>query len=97
MTGIFATTTVNSAGANGLFYGNGAFLFTQLKALVIVVAYSFIVSYAIFKFINFILPMRVSSEDEELGLDASQHDEKYMQGTLLIHNNGSLKEEMVED
>jgi Amt family ammonium transporter len=41
--------------------------------------------------------MRVSSEDEELGLDASQHDEKYMQGTLLIHNNGSLKEEMVED
>jgi len=97
MTGIFATTTVNSAGANGLFYGNAAFLFTQLKALTIVVAYSFVMSYAIFKFINFVLPMRVSSEDEELGLDASQHDEKYMQGTLLIHNNGILKEEMVED
>src|SRR4051794_11549827 len=97
MTGIFATTTVNSAGANGLFYGNAAFLFTQLKALLIVVAYSFIVSYAIFKFINFILPMRVSSEDEALGLDASQHDEKYMQGTLLVHDNGILKEEMVQD
>lgn len=97
MTGIFATTTVNSAGADGLFYGNAAFLFTQVKAMVIVVAYSFIVSYAIFKFINFVLPMRVSSEDEELGLDASQHDEKYMQGTLLIQNNGLLKEEMVED
>ena len=96
MTGIFATTTVNSAGANGLLYGNATFLFTQLKALVIVVAYSFVVSYAIFKFINFILPMRVSSEDEELGLDASQHDEKYMQGTLLIHNNGIMKEEVVE-
>ncbi|MGI8633760.1 MAG: ammonium transporter, partial [Segetibacter sp.] len=62
MTGIFATTTVNSAGANGLLYGNGAFLLTQLKALVIVVSYSFIVSYGIFKFINFILPLRVSSE-----------------------------------
>lgn len=97
LTGVFATTTVNSAGANGLLYGNAAFLFTQLKALVIVVAYSFIVSYAIFKFINFILPMRVSSEEEELGLDASQHDEKYMQGTLLVHDNGVLKEEMVQE
>jgi ammonium transporter, Amt family len=97
MTGIFATTTANSAGANGLLYGNGAFLITQLKALAIVVAYSFIVSYAIFKFINFILPLRVSSEEEELGLDASQHDEKYMQGTLLVHNNGILKEELVQD
>ncbi|MDB5249446.1 MAG: ammonium transporter [Segetibacter sp.] len=96
MTGIFATTTVNSVGANGLLYGNPSFLFTQIKALAIVVAYSFIVSYAIFKFINFILPMRVTSEEEELGLDASQHDEKYMQGTLLIHNNGKLKEEMVD-
>ncbi|MCW3111795.1 MAG: ammonium transporter, partial [Segetibacter sp.] len=97
LTGIFATTTVNSAGANGLLYGNAAFLFTQLKALVIVVAYSFIVSYAIFKFINFVLPLRVSSEEEELGLDASQHDEKYMQGTLLVHDNGILKEEMVQE
>jgi Amt family ammonium transporter len=97
MTGIFATTTVNSSGANGLLYGNGAFLVTQLKALVIVAGYSFVVSYGIFKFINFVLPLRVSSEEEELGLDASQHDEKYMQGTLLVHDNGILKEEMVQD
>lgn len=95
MTGIFATTTVNSAGANGLLYGNPTFLFTQFKALAIVVAYSFVVSYAIFKFINFILPLRVSVTDEELGLDASQHDEKYMQGTLLVHHNGVLKEEII--
>lgn len=97
MTGIFATKTVNTAGADGLLYGNAAFLFTQFKALAIVVAYSFVASYAIFKFINFVLPMRVTSEEEELGLDASQHDEKYMQGTLLIHNNGKLQEEMVQD
>jgi Amt family ammonium transporter len=37
--------------------------------------------------------MRVSSEDEELGLDASQHDEKYVQGTLLVsQKDGRLKE-----
>ena len=77
MTGIFATKTVNSAGADGLFYGNAAFFFTQVKAMLIVVTYSFVVSFAIFKFINFVLPLRVSSEEEELGLDATQHNEKY--------------------
>ncbi len=77
MTGIFATKAVNSAGADGLFYGNASFLWIQVKALSIVVIYSFVVSFAIFKFIDAILPLRVSSEEEELGLDASQHDEKY--------------------
>ena len=77
LTGVFATKTVNSAGAEGLFYGNGAFFLTQVKALLIVVTYSFTVSFLIFKFINFILPLRVSIEEEEVGLDASQHDEKY--------------------
>ncbi|MEX6686603.1 ammonium transporter [Danxiaibacter flavus] len=100
MTGIFATKTVNSAGADGLFYGNAAFFLTQLKALAIVVAYSFTVSFAIFKFINFILPLRVSEADEEVGLDESQHNEKYLQGTLLVHTtsteNGLLTEEEKE-
>ncbi len=77
LTGFFATKTVNSAGADGLLYGGTAFFITQLKAVLIVVVYSFVVSFAIFKFINFILPLRVSEEEEELGLDASQHDEKY--------------------
>jgi Amt family ammonium transporter len=77
MTGIFATKTVNGAGADGLLYGNVSFFLIQVKALGIVVAYSFIVSYLIFKFINLVLPIRVSLEDEEKGLDASQHNEKY--------------------
>jgi ammonium transporter, Amt family len=92
MTGLFATKAVNAAGNDGLFYGNAAFFLTQLKAMAIAVGYSFIVSFLIFKFINFILPLRVSSEEEEIGLDASQHNEKYMQGTLLVHNNGTMEE-----
>jgi Amt family ammonium transporter len=80
MTGIFATKSMNALGNDGLFYGNFSFFLTQLKALAIVVFYSFIVSYAIFKFINYVLPLRVSSADEEIGLDASQHNEKYSQG-----------------
>jgi len=97
MTGIFATKNVNSAGAEGLFYGNPAFFLTQLKGLAIVVAYSFTVSFLIFKFINIVLPIRVSQEDELLGLDESQHAEKYSQGTLLVQTGGTIHETTVED
>jgi ammonium transporter, Amt family len=85
LTGFLATKTVNAAGADGWFYGNSAFFFTQLKGVAIVVAYSFIVSYGIFKFINLLQPIRVSSEEEEEGLDASQHNEKYSQGSLIVN------------
>ncbi|MCX2494939.1 ammonium transporter [Pedobacter sp. PF22-3] len=84
LTGVFATKTVNAAGADGLFYGNPTFFVTQLKGALIVIAFSFIVSFVIFKLVNLINPIRVSEEEEELGLDASQHDEKYSQGTLLV-------------
>ncbi|MEO8403968.1 MAG: ammonium transporter [Chitinophagaceae bacterium] len=92
MTGIFATKAVNSAGNDGLFYGTPGFFFIQLKAMAISVTYSFVVSFLIFKFINLILPLRVSSLEEEEGLDASQHNEKYLQGTLLVQNNGTIEE-----
>ena len=77
LTGVFASKAVNPAGNDGLFYGNPTFFLTQLKAMIIVVTYSFTVSFGIFKFIAFVLPLRVSEEEEELGLDATQHDEKY--------------------
>jgi Amt family ammonium transporter len=97
MTGIFATKAVNAAGNDGLFYGNTAFFLTQVKAMAIAVGYSFGVSFLIFKFINFVLPMRVTSEEEEIGLDATQHNEKYLQGTLLIHNNGKMEEKLADE
>ncbi|MGL6267921.1 MAG: ammonium transporter [Chitinophagaceae bacterium] len=98
LTGVFATKAVNAAGNDGLFYGNPEFFLVQLKAMAIAVVYSFVVSYAIFKFINFILPLRVSLEDEEMGLDASQHNENYVQGTLLVRTseNGRTREREVE-
>ena len=98
LTGVFASTAVHGipGGPNGLFYGNPEFFFTQFKAMGIVVLYSFTVSYGIFKLINFIVPMRVSELEEELGLDETQHNEKYMQGHLLVHHNGEIKETPVE-
>ncbi|MEO6963413.1 MAG: ammonium transporter [Puia sp.] len=96
MTGIFASKTVNPlGGADGWFYGNFSFFWIQVKALMIVVPYSFLMSYGIFKFINFILPLRVTQAEEEEGLDASQHAEKYMQGTLLVSTPEGLTEQEV--
>lgn len=97
MTGIFATKSVNAAGNDGLFYGNFSFFFTQVKALLIVVTYSFVVSYLIFKFINLVVPMRVTTEEEEMGLDATQHNEKYVQGTLLVPTSKNGYEERLAE
>jgi Amt family ammonium transporter len=94
LTGVFASATIHGIkdGPQGWFYGNAAFFFTQFKAMAIVATYSFVVSFGIFKFINFILPLRVTEMEEELGLDETQHNEKYVQGTLLVRNNGEMKE-----
>ncbi|MCL4641690.1 MAG: ammonium transporter [Olivibacter sp.] len=83
LTGVFASKKVNPIGNDGLFYGNPEFFFTQLKAMLIVVAFSFAVSFVIFKLVNLIQPLRVTSEEEEQGLDLSQHNENYTQGTLI--------------
>ena len=85
LTGLFGSKTVNAAVLDGQFL-------IQLKGMALAVAYSFVVSFIIFKFINFVLPMRVTAEEEEEGLDASQHDENYVQGTLLVKNGGVLEE-----
>ncbi|WP_188929256.1 ammonium transporter [Puia dinghuensis] len=95
LTGVFGTLAVNKAGANGLLNGNPGFFFIQLKAMLIAVGYSFAVSWVIFKVINFIVPLRVSEEEELEGLDASQHDEKYTQGTLLVATPEGLKEQEI--
>ncbi|MBS1921589.1 MAG: ammonium transporter [Bacteroidetes bacterium] len=97
MTGIFASKAINAAGNDGLFLGNYSFFLTQIKAMAIAAVYSFTMSFAIFKFINFVLPLRVSAKEEEEGLDATQHNEKYLQGTLLVHHNGQIMEQKIEE
>jgi len=88
LTGIFATKSVNPAGVDGWLHGNPDFFFTQAKGVLIVAVFSFVVSFLIFKVINLIQPIRVTSEEEEEGLDVSQHNEKYSQGTLIVASTG---------
>jgi Amt family ammonium transporter len=74
-TAVFATKAVNGAGADGLLAGNTHLFLMHLLALVVVSTYVFVVSYAIFKLVDLINPMRVTADDEEEGLDRSQHGE----------------------
>lgn len=91
LTGVFATKSVNTAGADGLWLGNFSFFFTQFKGMLISVSFSFISTYLIFKLINVIVPIRVSDAEEEAGLDATQHNEKYFQGHLIAVNGEELE------
>ena len=76
LTGVFATTTVNSAGANGLFYGNPKQFLIQLAAVGVTVVWSAVGTFIIFKIVDAIVGVRASAEDEVMGLDLSQHHER---------------------
>jgi Amt family ammonium transporter len=74
-TGLWATTDVNPAGADGLFYGNPGQFFIQCKAVVITVVYSFVMSLVLLKVVDVVLKLRVPEHDERVGLDLTQHKE----------------------
>ncbi|GAB4111907.1 MAG: ammonium transporter [Roseiflexaceae bacterium] len=74
-TGIFATKTVNPAGADGMLYGNPGLVVTQIIAVVVVALYAAGVTFVLLKIIDATIGIRVTSEEETLGLDASQHGE----------------------
>ena len=78
MTGIFASQSVNAANTtgNGLYYGETKLFFAHLIALVVVSLYAFVGAYILLFITNAISPLRVLPEDEEIGLDKSQHDEE---------------------
>lgn len=75
-TGLFATVAVNPSAVNGLFYGNPSQLLIQVIAIIVVGLYAFIGSFLILRLISLFTKMRVSPEDEDTGLDITQHGEK---------------------
>jgi Amt family ammonium transporter len=80
-TGLFASKAVNSAGADGLFFGNPAQLGIQAMAVLVTIVFVFVGTLIILAIVGAITGLRVSEEDEQTGLDLSQHDEKaYSQG-----------------
>lgn len=75
LTGVFATTTVNPAGFDGLLYGNPAQLGIQALAVAIAAGYAAIVTFVILKVLDVTVGLRVAPEEEQKGLDLSLHGE----------------------
>lgn len=76
MIGIVADTAINSAGANGLLFGGGlSLLWTQAIAVIVAIVFAFAASWVILKAIDKTIGLRVSSNDEVMGLDKGLHAE----------------------
>lgn len=75
-TGLFATTAVNKAGANGLFYGNPKQFLIQLASVAIVIVFTFCMTFGIAKVLDMLMGLRVTANEEEVGLDISEHGER---------------------
>ncbi|WP_028389851.1 ammonium transporter [Bacillus cihuensis] len=75
-TGLFATTSVNPGGANGLLYGGFDLFWKQLVAIVATYIFVAVLTFIIAKVISYLVPLRVNEEDESLGLDITLHGEK---------------------
>ena len=74
--GFFSDTKVNSLGFDGVLFGGGSkLLVNQLIAIGATFAFSFIVTWVVAKILDATIGLRVSAEDELVGLDQSQHAE----------------------
>jgi len=74
-TGLFASKVVNSAGADGLFFGNPSLLLVQLLSVIVAIVFAFSMTWIILKVLDRFMGLRVPQEHEVEGLDLSQHGE----------------------
>jgi len=74
-TGLFAQKAVNAAGADGLLFGNASLLGVQAIAVAVTIAYSTAVTFILLKVLDAVMGLRVTEEEEVIGLDDTQHKE----------------------
>ena len=81
-TGIFASVAVNSAGADGLLFGNAMQLAKQFAGVAAVGVFAFAATWILGKVVDITIGLRVSETEEMVGLDISQHGERAYGGML---------------
>jgi len=84
LTGVFAQKALNSAGADGLLFGNPGQLGIQALAILTAIVYSGVMSFVLLKVVGLVIPLRPSRADETVGLDVSLHGEE-----AYLHAEGS--------
>ena len=81
--GVFASLTVNPAGATGLAHGSSSFFVKQVVATLGAAVYAFIFTYLMLMLINLVTKVRVAEHIEDKGLDSGIHGEAaYDEGVL---------------
>jgi len=75
-TGIFATTAINSAGADGLLYGNARLFFVQVVAALLVAGFAFLTTTVLARVLNRTVGLSVTPTEEQIGLDIAEHGER---------------------
>ena len=80
LAGVFAVGALSASpelpgGVSGLLEGNPLLLVAQLYGIGVTLVWSGAITFVILKMISVVVPLRVSIEDEVMGLDVSQHGE----------------------
>jgi Amt family ammonium transporter len=74
-TGLFADTSINPDGANGLFFGNAGQLWIQFISVISTMVFAFVMTVIILKVIDLIIGLRMPEDEEQKGMDVSLHNE----------------------
>ncbi len=74
--GILAVGLFASIGAQGLFFGNPGQFVIQIVTVVVTLIFSMVGTYVILKILDVTIGLRVSDQDETVGIDLSQHSER---------------------
>ncbi|HXV47995.1 MAG TPA: ammonium transporter [Candidatus Binatia bacterium] len=75
-TGLFASKAINAAGNDGLFFGNPGQLWTQVVGVVATIVFAMVATAIILAVLKGLMGLRVSDEEERMGLDLTQHNER---------------------
>ncbi|MBR1397213.1 MAG: ammonium transporter [Selenomonadaceae bacterium] len=75
-TGLWATTTINPDGANGLFYGETDLFIAQLLSIVVAIVLAVFGSIILFKVVSQFVTIRADEYEEVTGLDLVEHGER---------------------
>lgn len=84
-TGLFASTAINPAGGNGLFEGNAHQLLLQVIGIAATWVFSGVGTYILLKVVDLVMGIRVTKEEEIMGLDLTLHSESAYPETLTPH------------
>lgn len=92
-TGLFASKAVNSAGADGLFYGNPGLMKAQIIAVAATIVFAAVGSFILLKVVSIFTKLRATEGEEETGLDLTQHGEEAYHDAIV---GGSLLKSLLE-